>query len=993
MLQKEISDSKNSTKTKDISQSSSKYSKNLSKQILFKKYSKFEYSYTLLCTNNLVFNEKCRLVARFKDYLVLDDSTEFLRRFYIKRELRSRLKKIYNFYESYCKIFPNYMILPESQFLYRNIRKKQKMIDAFNEIKKEEEENRRHLKIGLANNKKKDANVVFTKKIQESIERYHPSLSNILSNTFMSEINNNNNLNNENENNNDKSYITISLSSQRQINFNEIINNNINGPKAFDKYFTPNSESFTEKTFNENHNYSQNSILKIVQILNTDNQIKENSPFLNNGIHNTNNNGNIIKPNKKEVKINNKQKNENNKNISKNNNSNINQKHITKKNSNLNNNNQLNNNTNTINSISKHIRVKTNLNNSNNKKKKLDINPNTKKKFISHKQNISVPFASNMLNNHDNNINNIIEGENNTIKIINNINNIIINDDKNKTINNGMIININNNYFQLKSSKQVKNNLIKRVKSKEEQIKDSTKENKKIINKNKENALNKFKIFSEQRNYTTYNSQNNNKKNKKFLINEIQSPNSKKKKYQNQNTEVKKKSLNTKKYLLTINNIKSNNNNNLYRNPNYQNDEKGTKKLIENKTLITTPNEENHKQKSKKILNTNNNNNVAITESNTTISTTYNPNKIGSNKLISKNKNNKKLKEIGVESVDKKKISINRKAVNNYFTATHKKKTFQGRFHINENLESNTFSNKQFIENNNINLNNNEKLDFINICNTIENKSNPVKFKLNKKNLMKKKAKTNSMQINNKNEFLSSFNSPKDKMPGNQVALDILNIDDKMVKYRKKSLKKLLNYKTQINSEAELIKDINKNRNILNTIESKSMKREKIKKKGKNNSNNVSNANYKTNVEKPENNNEIKKLNVKEMKEKYHKLLRGNKFNHGSYDIANRLHLFKKFRGLNTIMDNMTNSINMNTTIAENKFKRSPLLKKNVLSPSERIQNSLNNYIKTPNKRRFGANKETNTIEVNNLENKFKLIEKKHKQMDSNNKKMKFLKK
>ena len=43
----------------------------------------------------------------------------------------------------------------------------------------------------------------------------------------------------------------------------------------------------------------------------------------------------------------------------------------------------------------------------------------------------------------------------------------------------------------------------------------------------------------------------------------------------------------------------------------------------------------------------------------------------------------------------------------------------EGRFHINENLESNTFSNKQFIENNNINLNNNEKLDFINICQVI----------------------------------------------------------------------------------------------------------------------------------------------------------------------------------------------------------------------------------------------------------------------------------
>ena len=81
-----------------------------------------------------------------------------------------------------------------------------------------------------------------------------------------------------------------------------------------------------------------------------------------------------------------------------------------------------------------------------------------------------------------------------------------------------------------------------------DQIKDTAKDNKKIKNKNKENVLNKYKIFSEKRNYTTYNTQNNNKKNKKFLINEIQSPNNKKEKYQNQNTETKKKSLNTKKY-------------------------------------------------------------------------------------------------------------------------------------------------------------------------------------------------------------------------------------------------------------------------------------------------------------------------------------------------------------------------------------------------------------------------------------------------------------
>ena len=140
---------------------------------LISKYCGFEYSYSLLCINNLMFNERCRIVARFKDFLILDDMTEFLRRFYKKKELKKRLVTIFNFYESYSKIFPNYMILPESEYLYRNIRRKQKMIDAFNQIKQEEEENRNSLKKEL-NNKEKGEMIVFNKSIQESINRYHP---------------------------------------------------------------------------------------------------------------------------------------------------------------------------------------------------------------------------------------------------------------------------------------------------------------------------------------------------------------------------------------------------------------------------------------------------------------------------------------------------------------------------------------------------------------------------------------------------------------------------------------------------------------------------------------------------------------------------------------------------------------------------------------------------------------------------------------------------
>jgi hypothetical protein len=455
MLQKlmfESLDSRNQSQ-KDILQKNNNFYI-FSKKILTTKYSKFEYSYSLFCTNNLIFNEKCRIVARFKDYLVLDDSTEFLRRFYFKKELNSRLKKIYNFYESYCKIFPNYMILPESKFLYRNIRKKQKMIDAFNEIKKEEEENRKHLKLGLSDDNKKNANVVFTKKIQDSIERYHPSISNILSNTFMSEISNN--LNKEFEyNNNEKSIITLSLNSQRQTNLNEINSNNIKDVNAFDTYFSPNNKSFTEKNFNDNIYNSQNSIFKIVQILNN-NTINNQEQILNTD-GNVNTKLNINKQGKKELK-------NNIKNIRKkfSNNSNTNNKTNIKKNTNN------NINMNTINVESKHNKIKNILNNSNNKKKKNEINVNTKKKFISHKQNISVPLAAKLLNTNDNNINNninnIIGQDDNTIKIINNINNIIINENKHQSIKNGMIININNNYFQLKDSKQLQNNLKKKNK-------------------------------------------------------------------------------------------------------------------------------------------------------------------------------------------------------------------------------------------------------------------------------------------------------------------------------------------------------------------------------------------------------------------------------------------------------------------------------------------------------------------------------------------------
>lgn len=79
--------------------------------------------------NDIIYNEKAHIVAVFKDYLIYDDTSEFLKRFYKVQESKSRLMKIFEFYDSYSKIFPNYTVMTEAKYIYKNIQKKQKMID------------------------------------------------------------------------------------------------------------------------------------------------------------------------------------------------------------------------------------------------------------------------------------------------------------------------------------------------------------------------------------------------------------------------------------------------------------------------------------------------------------------------------------------------------------------------------------------------------------------------------------------------------------------------------------------------------------------------------------------------------------------------------------------------------------------------------------------------------------------------------------------------
>ena len=233
-----------------------------SKKNLSSKYNSFENSYTLVCINNLIYTETCHIVARFKDFLYYDDDTEFLNKFFHKNDQKKILTKVFNFYSKYCKVFPNYMILPENQFLYRNLRKKQKLIDQFNEIKKEEEENRKHLK--LKKNKNNENNyIIFGKKEQDSIDKYKPSFtqSTIIMTDYLNFHNNSNNDKSKskilNDINNSKNSITISLN----YNNNNLDMNDMNSSELTLISITNLIKKSPTKTEKNNANKSSNNKL------------------------------------------------------------------------------------------------------------------------------------------------------------------------------------------------------------------------------------------------------------------------------------------------------------------------------------------------------------------------------------------------------------------------------------------------------------------------------------------------------------------------------------------------------------------------------------------------------------------------------------------------------------------------------------------------------------------------------------------------------------
>ena len=213
--------------------------------------------------NELIFNDPSLYTAKFKEYLLLEDENEFLRRFYKNTEKKKKLTTIYNFYANYSKIFPNYIIIPESKYLYKNIQKKQKMIDNLQRMKRHEKKNKERLKnIG---NDTILTNTAINSILNQTDSFYKKNLKNIID-ISVSKDDTIKNLNKiiykieENENQVKKSYINIVINKKNNLR-KEL--SSINSPREEISKNFRNSQTNITKEFLTDYIFNKTKLKKL----------------------------------------------------------------------------------------------------------------------------------------------------------------------------------------------------------------------------------------------------------------------------------------------------------------------------------------------------------------------------------------------------------------------------------------------------------------------------------------------------------------------------------------------------------------------------------------------------------------------------------------------------------------------------------------------------------------------------------------------------------
>ena len=103
--------------------------KNIVHKKFIAKYKRMPKFYNSYISHRLIHNINSHIVSLFKEYLIYGDIFEFLTKLYNKKKSLYLLKELLYYYIENNIIYPNYMVLPEGLYLFKNIQQKQRILD------------------------------------------------------------------------------------------------------------------------------------------------------------------------------------------------------------------------------------------------------------------------------------------------------------------------------------------------------------------------------------------------------------------------------------------------------------------------------------------------------------------------------------------------------------------------------------------------------------------------------------------------------------------------------------------------------------------------------------------------------------------------------------------------------------------------------------------------------------------------------------------------
>lgn len=258
-----------------------KFKQNIIKWNL-EKYNYNKELYNKCIVKSFMENANTHLISTFKDYLFYDDFTEFFTKYYCLYESINILLHLLTYYEKSSYIFPNYTAINEGKYIYKNIIKKQILINYLEDLEIKRRNDVIFYKINKNSSKINNNEKIFESKLYNNIINYENNSNiNIL---FGIKINKNEeNPENDSINTLKKLINIINESSTKSVGTNTVNINSYNNKKVKKG---KNRNNISPKSIINSTNYTSNisnsNINNINSMFKIDKKIIVNSDYNNN---------------------------------------------------------------------------------------------------------------------------------------------------------------------------------------------------------------------------------------------------------------------------------------------------------------------------------------------------------------------------------------------------------------------------------------------------------------------------------------------------------------------------------------------------------------------------------------------------------------------------------------------------------------------------------------------------------------------------------------